>query len=197
MRQEALQRCFTAIPTLMTDRLILRRISPKDKEDMFAYSHSAEITRYLLWEPHPDVEYTGQYIDYLQERYDLGDFYDWAVTFREGGRMIGTCGFTQIDTVNDTAEIGYVINGAFAGQGYATEAAMAVLRFGFEKLRLARISALCMKDNAASLRVMEKCGMQKEGLLRSAIAVKGRREDVILSALTAADYAAQKQRRTE
>lgn len=188
MRQDTLQRLFTAIPTLQTERLVLRRIEPRDKEDMYAYSRSEETTRYLLWNPHPDADYTGQYIDYLEERYSLGDFYDWAVVLKEENRMIGTCGFTQIDTVNDTAEIGYVIHASFCGYGYATEAAREIIRFGFQRMRLARISALCMRENIASLRVMEKCGMHKEGLLRSAIAVKGRREDLILAALTRADF---------
>lgn len=193
MKQERLQAIFTAIPTLETPRLLLRRILPKDAKDMFDYSKRESVVRYLLWDVHPDEAYTASYIDYLQQRYEIGDLFDWAVVLKKEGRMIGTCGFTQIDTVNDTAEIGYVINDTYRGSGYAPEAAKEVIRFGFEKLGLMRISALCMRDNSASLSVMAKCGMQREGLLRSAILVKGRREDVHVAAVTRQDYQDQQQ----
>lgn len=188
MTQEKLHRIFTAPPTLYTERLVLRKISIDDAEDMFAYSSSEDLTRYLLWDPHPDLLYTEHYIRYLQERYSAGDFYDFAVVSKQNGRMIGTVGFTSFDLPNRSAEIGYVISPDFQGHGYATEAVTRLISFGFHECALERISAVCMKGNLASLRVMEKCGLQREGVLRSAIFAKGEMRDVHLSAITKRDY---------
>ena len=155
---------------------------------MFFYSRSEDVTRYLLWDAHPDAIYTEKYIDYLQERYAVGDFYDFAIEHKERGRMIGTVGFTSFDLPNRSAEVGYVISPDFWGKGIATEALTRVIAFGFEHCALARISAVCMRGNLASLRVMEKCGLKREGVLRSAVLAKGEMRDVHLCAITERDY---------
>ena len=188
MTLEKLHKIFTHIPTLTTERLILRRILPEDAEDMYDYSKNQTVTRYLLWEEHPAAEYTQNYIGFLQERYDLGDFYDWALISKDTKKMIGSCGFTSIDLPNNSAEIGYVLHPDYWGCGYMTEAVTEVLHFGFQTLGLSRISAVCMKENVASLRVMEKCGMRREGLLRQAVQAKGKQCDVFLAAITDEDY---------
>ncbi|MBQ9736219.1 MAG: GNAT family N-acetyltransferase [Clostridia bacterium] len=188
MTQEDLHRTFTDPPVLETERLKLRKILPKDAEDMFFYSKSSDVTRYLLWDVHPDVTYTEQYIAYLQERYAVGDFYDFAIEYKENGKMIGTVGFTSFDLPNRSAEVGYVISPAYQGQGIATEALTRLIDFGFKSCALARISAVCMRGNLASLRVMEKCGLKREGVLRSAVFSKGEMRDVHLCAITERDF---------
>lgn len=187
MTQQELHQIFTAPPTLTTDRLVLRKISISDAEDMYDYSKDSGVTQYLLWEPHPDTIYTEQYIHYLQERYAVGDYYDFAIECKETGKMIGTVGFTSFDLPNHSAEVGYVVSPVYQGKGYATEALQRVISFGFHVCGLVRISAVCMKENTASLRVMEKCGMKREGLLRSAVYAKGKMNDVYLSAIIRED----------
>ena len=188
MTQEELHRIFTAPPTLKTERLLLRKIAVTDAEDMYAYSCREDVTRYLLWDPHPDPIYTEKYVRYLQERYAVGDFYDFAVVLPTANKMIGTVGFTSFDLPNCSAEIGYVISPEYQGNGYATEAVREILRFGFVCCGLSRISAVCMRENLTSLRVMEKCGLKREGLLRSAVYAKGRMQDVHLSAIIDQDF---------
>ncbi len=188
MTQEKLHSIFTSPPTLITERLILRKITLMDARDMFSYSRLDEVTRYLLWDAHPNEEYTQSYVAYLQERYAAGDFYDFAVVLKETDAMIGTVGFTSFDLPNRSAEVGYVISPYHQGKGYATEALKRLIAFGFDDLGLSRISAVCMKGNTASLRVMEKCGLKREGLLRSAVLAKGEMRDVHLSAITEKDY---------
>lgn len=188
MKQEQLHQIFTNPPTLYTERLVLRKILVSDADDMFAYSSIEELTRYLLWDAHPDPLYTEHYVRYLQERYAVGDFYDFAVVLKETGKMVGTVGFTSFDLPNRSAEIGYVISPVHQGRGYASEAVTRLLSFGFHECALERISAVCMKGNLASLRVMEKCGLKREGLLRSAVFAKGEMRDVHLAAITKKDY---------
>ena len=178
MRREDICKIFANIPTISTERLVLRRIKGDDVEDMYEYSSDARVTEYLTWSPHPDKTYTLEYISYLQSRYRTGDFYDWAVVLKDSGKMIGTCGFTRFDYANNSAEIGYVLNTEYHGQGIATEAVKKVLEFGFEKLCLNRIEGKYMVENAASRRVMEKCSMTFEGVRREGMLIKGRYRNV-------------------
>ena len=188
MKKEKIYKVFSNIPILRTERLSLRAMHPIDTEDMFDYARREDVTKYLLWKPHESKAYTEDYLRYIQSRYALEDFYDWAVIERESRRMIGTCGFTRIDTENDSAEIGYVLNPDFHGRGYAAEAAAKVVEFGFLTLGLNRIEARFMQGNDASLRVMEKLGMSFEGYHRDAIYVKGSYRTVGFCAMTRRDF---------
>lgn len=172
MKKETVCAVFSRIPTIYTERLTLRRMKPSDAEDMFDYAKRQDVTEYLRWYPHQSVKYTSDYLRYVSARYKLGDFSDWAVVEKESGRMIGTCGFTSFDLPHNSAEIGYVLNPDFHGRGYATEAAARVIEFGFTELGLHRIEARFMKDNTASLRVMEKLGMTLEGYRRDGMLIK-------------------------
>lgn len=176
------------MPTLETERLILRPMRVSDADDMFDYARREDVTTYLLWAPHPGKSYTESYLRYLQGRYALGEFYDWAVVEKEGGKMIGTCGFTRIDFPHDGGELGYVLNPDYHGRGYATEAAERVLRFGFEVLELHRIEAKFIKGNEASLHVMEKLGMQFEGYRRDGMLVKGSYRTIGVCAILKDEY---------
>lgn len=174
MDKAAVTKLFRNIPQLETRRLVLRRITREDRDDMFEYASLPCVTEYLLWDAHPDRRYTARYLSYLQSRYRAGDFYDWAVTDRVSGKMIGSCGFADIDFQNDSAEAGYVINPNYSGHGVATEALVEVIRFGFENLGLNRIEARFMLGNNASLRVMQKAGMTFEGEIRDALKLHGK-----------------------
>ena len=173
MKRETICRHFSRMPTLTTERLILRPMRPLDAEDMYRYACRQDVTEYLLWSPHPSRSYTEEYLRYIQKRYALGEFYDWAVVDRDSGRMIGTCGFTRFDPPHNIGEIGYVLNPEFHGRGLGYEAAARVVRFGFEELELHRIEARFMRGNEASLRLAEKLGMRFEGYRRDGMLVKG------------------------
>ena len=192
MNREKLVRIFSAIPTLETERLILRAMSSRDSADMFDYSSRGELTKYLLWSPHSTVNYTREYLSYVEKRYKLGDFYDWAVVEKESGRMIGTCGFTSLDLSNRRGEIGYVLNPDFHRRGYAPEAARAVIKFGFDRLELNRIEARFMEGNKPSLRVAEKLGMTFEGYHRDSMLVKGSYRTIGYCSILREEYETQK-----
>ena len=176
------------MPTLETERLLLRPMRKDDADDMYAYASRADVTEYLLWSPHPSRGYTEDYLGYISSRYRLGDFYDWAVIERESGKMIGTCGFTRFDLPNNSAEIGYVLNPEYHGKGYATEAAKIVMRFGFEELGLHRIEAKHMIGNDASHRVMEKLGMREEGTFKDSYYVRREYRTVTVCAILENEY---------
>lgn len=183
---DTFKQIFRNPPVLYTERLILRKLERYDSADMFEYSCIPEVTRYLTWEPHPDENYTYKYLSYVQSQYRAGKFFDWAVVYKD--KMIGTCGFTKICEDCLSGEVGYVINPKYSGMGIATEAVKRVIEFGFEELGLRRIEAHYMPENVASRRVMEKCGMTFEGILRQSMLVKGQLIDVGICSILRSEY---------
>lgn len=171
-----------------TERLIIRRISKSDVDDMYEYSHMDEVTKYLLWRPHPDSRYTAAYINSVQRYYKNGTYFDYAVILKSESKMIGTCGFAHVHEEHDSAEVGYVINPAYHNKGYATEALMAMLRIGFCNIGFNRIEARYMIGNDASRRVMDKCGLAYEGAHAQLMLVKGSYADIGVCAMLARDF---------
>ncbi len=188
MKRETVSRIFRNQPTIETERLILRQMSLVDAEDMYAYAKDPEVTRYLTWEPHTSLFYTREYLEYLESRYAIGDFFDWAVIEKTSGRMVGTCGFTRFRYEDDCGEIGYVLNPDVWGRGYAPEALRALLSFGFDTLLLERIEAKFMEGNVRSLRVMEKLGMRLEGYHRNGMRIKGKLSTVGVCAILRGEH---------
>ena len=188
MKREEIYSVFSNIPTLQTNRLVLRRLMVADASDLFEYSKNREVTKYLTWDAHPDAMYTREYLQYLGTHYNMGDFFDWGIILTEEDKMIGTCGFTRFDYSNNSGEIGYVLNPAYWGRGIAAEAVEEVMRFGFEQLKLNRIEAKFIEGNDASMRVMEKTGMKFEGYLREAMLIKGAYRTIGISSILRSEY---------
>lgn len=188
MKKETLYRIFSKMPELETPRLLLRPMRVSDAADMFEYAKSPDVTRYLLWAPHADIGYTKRFLAYIERRYRIGMHYEWAVVLKETGRMIGTCGFAAIDPNHNCGELGYVLAPAQHGKGLMTEAALRVLRFGFEELELHRIEARYMEGNDASRRLMERIGMRFEGIKRDSMLVKGAYRNIGTCAILAHEF---------
>ena len=117
-----------------------------------------------------------------------GDFYDWAVIEKTSGKMIGTCGFTNIFPKEKTAEVGYVIAQDFWGKGIAKEALCEVLRFGFETFDFERIYARHMLGNDASGKVMQKCGMTFENIYKNSEYIKGEYKTILVYGITKQNF---------
>ena len=188
MKKNELQKIFSKLPELSASRLVLRRMSREDATDMYEYARLPSVTEYLMWYPHSGIDHTRRYLSMIEREYRLGVFYDWAVVLRETGKMIGTCGFTTIDSQNSCGEVGYVLNPAFWGQGYAPEAVHAVMTFGFGTLSLHRIEAKYIIGNNRSRRVMEKCGMTFEGVRRSSMLIKGEYRDIGVCSILSSEF---------
>ena len=188
MKQETILRTFSHMPELETERLRLRALRVSDAADMYDYARRPEVTKYLLWSPHPDPMHTKRYLEYLAGRYRLGMFYDWALIHKADGRMIGTCGFVRFDLPHNSAEVGYVLNPDYHGQGLMPEALRRVLAFGFSELGLHRIEARYMVGNAPSRHVMDKLGMTFEGIKRQSMLVKGLYRDIGTFAILANEF---------
>ena len=188
MKKEKIYRVFSHLPELTTERLTLRKMLVADTSDMYEYASRPEVTKYLTWQPHPDRDYTREYLQYLGNRYSAGMFYDWAIVYEPDCKMIGTCGFTAFNCTSDSAEVGYVLNPEYWGKGIAVEALLRVMEFGFDDLGLHRIEAKFIEENERSRRVMEKVGMTFEGVARDGMLVKGNYVNVGVCAILESEW---------
>ncbi len=189
MKREYIYEVFSKNLIFETERLIIRPMRMFDAFDMYAYAKQPETSEFLTWSPHPDIEYTKNYLAFVIGKYKAGEFYDFAVTLKsEEGKMIGTCGFSKIDFTNNIGEIGYVISPEYQGKGYASEATREIIEFGFNQLSFNRIEAKYIVGNGASRAVMEKCGLKYEGTARSAMLIKGSYRDIATCALLKSEY---------
>lgn len=147
--------------TIETPRLLLRPVTLKDAEDMHEYA-SDEKTTYYVFDRHTSMKETEEAIvSYFIEE-PLGKF---GIELKATGKLIGTIDLRVKDS-EKRALIGYTLNKDYHGSGYMTEAANRVLELGFDTLGLGCIAALHDERNAVSGKVMERLGMQKEGVLR-------------------------------
>jgi ribosomal-protein-alanine N-acetyltransferase len=138
---------------------VLRRILEIDYIDMYEYSADSDVTKYLVWNPHKNLEETKKYSNDLQRRYDAGKFFDWGLVHKKDGRFIGTCGLTSINLNKNSCEIGYVLAKEYWGQGLIPEALEKIMDFVFAYFEFDRIEGRFLEGNINSHRVMQKMGM--------------------------------------
>ncbi len=181
------QGIFSHLPTLETERLILRPMRMSDARDLFAYAQDPEVSRHVLWDTHRSLGESRQFLRGALRQYRRGQPSSFAITLKDSGRMIGTIGFMWVNLDHQSAEVGYSLSRDYWNRGIMTEALRQVVAFGFERLRLNRIEAQHEVDNPASGRVMAHVGMQYEGTLRKRIKNKGRYVDVALYAILRED----------
>jgi len=185
---------FSNFPTLETERLILRKLRLEDAKDIFEYASDPETTKYVTWETHKSIEDSINFIKSSLANYNKKEVIDWGIVYKENNKLIGTCGyFLRALEQHSRAEIGYVIGKKYWGRGIATEAVKEVIRFGFEKMNLNRIQAMCIPDNIGSYRVMEKVGMKYEGVIREYMYIKGKFQDLKLYSILRREYFDQKE----
>ena len=155
------------VPALESDRLRLRPFTLQDEAEVFALACDPEVARFVRFEAHRTPAETRQFLELVQQHYSRGDPFALAIVRRADERLIGSCGFVSLDGERRSAEIGYWLGKPYWGQGYAAEAARALVRFAFEQMGLERVEAKCFPDNRAGQRVIEKLGMKFEGTDRS------------------------------
>ena len=169
---------------LRTRRLILRDFREDDLDAVHAYGSDPEVSRFMVWGPNT-AEDTRAFLDR-----NLAAQQEWprpavcaAVEIAESGRLIGAVELRVKDPANLQGEFGWTLNQDVWGQGYAREAAAALLRQGFEPMGLHRITATCDTRNRKSWRALEKLGLRREALFRRDVRVKGRWRDTYLYAV--------------
>jgi len=149
---------------LETPRLILRRFRDSDLASFMAYRNDREIARYQSWESITRTEAAKFIAQQSRHRPGIpGKWFQFAAEAKAGGDLAGDCALLVIKTTPRIGEIGYTFAREYQHSGLATEAARAVIDFAFGSLALNRVIATTDCRNAASVKLMERIGMRREG----------------------------------
>jgi ribosomal-protein-alanine N-acetyltransferase len=153
---------------ITTPRLRIRALRPSDADALHRIYGDPEAMRYVGRSGSARTrEQTGKIVAQLISSRRRHGYGLWAATLRGDGAMIGLCGLTPVEDRGPDVELVYLLERPRWGQGYATEMAQACLDAGFASFGLDRVIALAYPLNAASIRIMHKCGMRAAGTVRA------------------------------
>jgi RimJ/RimL family protein N-acetyltransferase len=168
---------------IQTTRLLLREFTAADEDDVHKYASDVVVAQYTDWGPNSPAQTHDRISGYLEEQLTWPrDDVSLAAEQRTERKVIGTIRLSIMDRQARTADFGFVFNRRYWNQGYASEAAGAILRAAFETLSLHRVYATCDTRNVGSWRVCEKTGMRREGLFRADVFQRGQWRDSYLYA---------------
>jgi RimJ/RimL family protein N-acetyltransferase len=168
------------IPTLETERLVLRPFKLEDAPEVQRLAGDRAIAATTIAIPHPYVDgMAREWISKHQTYYDRGKGITFAISRKSDGSLVGAMSLMGLEAGHQ-AELGYWVGRPYWDQGYCTEAGEAVLRYAFTQLGLVRVHCHHFARNPASGRVMRKLGMQHEGTRRRHVKKWGKLEDVEL-----------------
>lgn len=186
---------MTAPHEFNTARLLLRSFAPEDAPAITRLAGAKQIAATTLRIPHPYSEEDAKtFLATAEEDYASGGSVSFAIALRPAGELCGAIGL-QKAAAHNHAELGYWIGLPFWNKGYATEAARAVVVFGFQELLLSRIFAQVFAGNVSSQRVLEKLGMRHEGRLHRHVQKWDQFIDVESYGLSSEDFAKDKSQR--
>jgi RimJ/RimL family protein N-acetyltransferase len=178
-------------PTLMTPRLRLRPFAPTDTDAIFALQSSARVLRYWDAPPWKERARAERFIAVCGQIEQEGTGARLAIERAGDNAFVGWCALSQWDPTYRSAKLTYVLDDAAWGQGFATEAAAALLQWAFDRLDLNRVQAETDTRNTASARVLEKLGFVREGRLREDCIVDGEVSDSWVYGLLRREWRAQ------
>ncbi|WP_366927243.1 GNAT family N-acetyltransferase [Flavobacterium sp.] len=162
-----------------TDRLLLRKLSHKDVNEVFQLRSDPDSMKYI---PRPLVknsEDAHAHIATINQAIHKNEGINWAVTIKGEDKLIGIVGFYRTSFEDFRSEIGYMILPDYYGQGIVTEVVAELVRFGFEKLGFHSIEAVIDPENIASERVLQKNGFTKEAHFRENLLHEGKYLDSV------------------
>lgn len=171
------------LPTLTAERVQLRALARNDAPALFAVFSDPRVMRYWSSPPMTAVEQAEGLIEQIDDWFARRGGCQWGVVESASGSVIGTVTLHAFALPHKRCEIGYVLGSAHWGRGFAREALARLLRFAFDELGLARIEADVDPRNAASVRLVERLGFRREGLLRARWRVAGEVQDSALYGL--------------
>ena len=158
------RRTMATYPVLDTSRLSLRPPTLADAEGISEYGMDPDVSRYVTWPRHRSAADAVAYLKYAIEAAEKGHELTWVITLRSSHDVIGA---TSLRVQGPhRVELGYALRRSSWGQGFATETGRAVVEWALSQPNIHRVWAVCDVENLASAKVLEKVGMEREGLLR-------------------------------
>ena len=176
--------------------MLIRRFTADDLEDRLEYLSDAEAAKYEYWEPFTSPEAVRQMTD-AENAVEPGQEAQWlelAVVLKGEQKVIGNISIKVLSRQHRFGEIGWTLNPRYQGQGYATEAANAILRFGFDELDLFWVISFCDVRNSPSYHLMERLGMQRLAQFKRNKVTKGEWRDEFVYSILAPEWRAMRGR---
>ncbi|WP_067139380.1 GNAT family N-acetyltransferase [Oceanivirga salmonicida] len=150
-----------------TDRLILRKFKVSDAKDMFEnYANDEEVTKYITWKPHNNINETKTLLETWVKNYENGDYFLWAICLKVDNKVIGSIQAGKLNDIFKSTEIGYCLSKKYWNKGIMSEALNAVINYMFTNTDCTLIRARHDTRNINSGLVMKKCKIKYEGTLR-------------------------------
>ncbi|CAD0006318.1 GNAT family N-acetyltransferase [Flavobacterium salmonis] len=174
---------FTPFPVIETDRLILRRITNDDVNEVFELRSNPETMKYI---PRPLVKSSEdalEHIAMIEEKIVTNTGINWGITLKTNSKLLGIIGYYRMQPENYRAEIGYILLPDFHGKGIITEAVQRLITFGFNDLKLHSIEAVIDPENFASEKVLQKCNFVKEAHFKESDFYEGKFLDKVIYSL--------------
>ncbi|KFF17101.1 GNAT family N-acetyltransferase [Flavobacterium hydatis] len=174
---------FSPFPELETERLLLRRVTNEDTNEIIALRSNPETMKYI---PRPLTKTNEQALEHVAQidsTIETNEGITWGVTLKGNPRIIGMIGYYRIKPAHFRAEIGYILLPEHHGKGIIPEAVKTVIDYGFNEMKLHSIEAVIDPDNFASERVLQKIGFVKEGHLKEVEFYEGRFLDSVIYSL--------------
>jgi ribosomal-protein-alanine N-acetyltransferase len=179
---------MTIQPMIETERLLLRPFNLDDAPRVKELAGEWEIAETTATIPHTyENGVAEEWIETHAETFEKDQGVTFAIVLKKNGILIGAIDIL-VRMIHEWAELAYWIGKPYWNQGYCTEAAKEVLRYGFDQLGVNRIYARHMTKNPASGRVLQKIGMTREGILRQALKRFGKFEDAVLYSILQDDF---------
>lgn len=170
--------------TLRTERLTLKRTTVGDASQVFRnWASNENIAGYMSWSAYKSIDAVRQSLAEWQTEYKKTDTYYWGVYLDGEQQLIGTVYLLTEGELARVGSLSYCIGEPWQNKGYMTEAVQRIIRFAFDKIGFHRVEAYHAKSNPQSGRVMQKCGMQQEGVLRERCYTKNGFEDCVYYAV--------------
>ena len=164
---------------LISNRLILRKFLSNDSIELLEGYFNQDEFLYYANKTKKNLGEIEKWLLEVNDRYKEVNYYNWAIVLKDTNKIIGAINL-RVNESNDCVEFNYAIDNRYTGNGYMTEALNAVKEFCMNELNVARFQGGCCIQNIASKRVMEKCNLVCEGILRKYIKLKDGYHDMCM-----------------
>ena len=178
------------LPTLESERLRLRWLEERDVDALYQIFADPTVTRYWSAPPLPDPAAARALLQEIYDYFKGGSLYQWGIALADTDRVVGTVTLAHIAREHRRAEVGFALAASAWGQGYAAEAVARLVEHAFSDLELHRLEANVDPRNEPSLRLLERLGFTREGLLRDRYHVAGEVQDSLIMGLLWSEWAA-------
>ena len=179
---------FNPFPVITTDRLILRKVSPDDVNEIFFLRSDERVMKYIDKAPAKSLDEAMQHINLILDLEKNNEAVEWAITLKEDPKLIGTICFWNIQKEHYRGEIGYALHPDYHGKGIMQEAMSKVLDYGFNIIKFHSVEANVNPGNTASIKLLERNKFIREAYFKENYFYDGNFLDSAIYSLLVADY---------